>query len=373
VSAENDTLDLRLPFAVQAQLQTPGILSFLHAQGEAEGVALAQTKLSISPKFQMNSKTSGTLKLGDAHLRLGSVTTDVSQILGDNQDQLARPLWHMLDKKVAQLPLRAEMTALWAGIFAPLRVGRSPVSWLVLRPESVRLAQPRIEGGAVTISLSLMAHSEVLVQDNPPVNPPTALPAATMMAKPSDEFRFMVPVLLPYERAAQLAMASLTKNPPHFAGFKMRINALRFQPSGQDVVVSVNFCADPQWDPFGWFESCGDVYLRGTPTFDAINQLITIQHLHYDIASASLMLRTLHALAGKFLVERLKQDLTFDESRDIARLESRLTTVLAKPQGQGLTIEAQVQSFGTPSFMWTASGFLAQCYVQGKVKTRLSL
>jgi hypothetical protein len=373
VSAENGTLGLRLPFAMQAQLQTPGILSFLHAQGDAQGIAVAQTNLSISPELQLNSKTSGTLKLDDARLRLGSVTADVSQILDDNQDQLSRPLWRMLDSRVAKLPLRAEITALWIGAFTPLRVGRSPLSWLILRPEELGVAQPRVEGRAVTVSVSLSARSQVFVQDNPPANPPTPLPTVTIMAKPSDDFRFIVPVLLPYERAAQLAMASLTKNPPRIAGFTTRINALQILPSGRDVVVTLNFCAGPHWDPFGWFASCGVVYLRGTPAFDAIRQTVSIQHLHYDIASANLMLRTLHALAGDVLTARLEQDLTFDESRDIARLESRLTSVLEKPQGQGLTIAAHVQSFGTPSFMWTATGFLAQCSVQGKVETRLNL
>jgi len=373
ISAENGVLALRLPFAIQAQLATTGIFSFLHVKGDGQGVADARTNLSITPDLDLHSSSSGMVRFDNARLRLGAITANIAQLWDDNQNLLAKPLWRTLDTRVEKLPLKAKITALWSGAFKPIRIGKSPLTWLALRPEQLSVAQPDISGGAVIISLSLSVRSQVLVENSSPPNPPTPLPTVKIMATPSDEFSFAVPVLLPYDRAARLAMASLAKNPPRIAGMTVRFDAIQILPSGDDVVVTVKFCADPGWDPFGWLASCGTVYLRGTPAFDSARQIISIRNLHYDIASANLMLTTLHALAGNLLAKRLEGHLQFDESNDVARLETDIVSALAKPQGDDITIAIHVESFGRPSFTWSATGFIAVFSAHGKVTTRLNL
>ena len=53
-----------------------------------------------------------------------------------------------------------------------------PISWLVLRPQTLGVSQPRLRDGAITLSLALSARAQVVVQDAVPDNAPTPLPAA---------------------------------------------------------------------------------------------------------------------------------------------------------------------------------------------------
>ena len=158
-----------------------------------------------------------------------------------------------------------------------------------------------------------------------------------------------------------------------FATMTVDFKQLQILPSSKDVVVVAKFCADPRWDWFSWFASCGTVYLRGEPAFDPVGQAIRIKDLHYDIASANLVLNITQALAGRALEQVLQDHLVFHEAKEIDRLKSQISSTLATPRGRDLTISGQVQSFGEPLFTWTTDGFLAQFSAQGKINVAVSL
>jgi hypothetical protein len=372
VTLDNDSLGIRMPFAAKARLSTSGFLS-MHGEGEGQGQAVAHSAVTISPGLQLHSNADGAVTLDNGHLRIGPLVTNIAQVWNDNQESLSRPLWRSLDKQIARLPLRPRVAQLWAGAFRPIRVGKSPISWLVLRPETLGVSQPRPRDGAITLSLALSARARVVVQDATPDNAPTPLPAAQILNAPSKDFSFNVPLLLPYDQASQLALASLAKRPPRAGGVAVKFSRLQILPSGEDVVVATRFCADPSWDPFGWFASCGDVYLRGVPVFDPVRKTIRIDRLHYDVASANVVLSAVKALAGDELTRLLETHLVFHEAGQIDRLENQITQVLARPEGRDLSVSARVDSFGTPSFTWTADGFLAVFSAKGQVDASLNL
>ena len=348
VKAEDGALTLHMPFAVTAEMNAPGSFSFLRAKGEGEGVADARASLSLTPELALQAKTDGRVTLDNGHLRLGPIVTNIAQIWNDNQEKLAKPIWRSLDKQISALPLRERVADLWATSFTPIRVGKTPLSWLVLRPESLDVAEPRIADGRIELALSIAARGQVVVQDQPPENPTAPLPRAGKLEQPSDDFAVAVPVMLSYGRAAELAMASLKKKPPRVAGFKLAFEGLRILPSGQDVVVGAKICVDPDWDRWGWLNACGMAWLRGAPRFDAADQSIRIVGLHYDGAGAGLMLRLVRMMMGARLADVLQSHLVFDETREIGRLKEQVTAALAEPRG------ARSHSVGAGNIFWRA-------------------
>ncbi len=167
-----------MPFAAKAALSTSGFLSFLHGQAEGQGLAVAQARVTVSPGLELHSSADGTVTLDNGHLRVGPIVTNIAQVWNDNQESLSRPLWRSLDKEIARLPLKPRIAQVWAGAFRPIKVGKSPVSWLVLRPETLGVSQPRLRDGRITLSLALSARARVVVQDAAPrrIRPRRCLP-----------------------------------------------------------------------------------------------------------------------------------------------------------------------------------------------------
>ncbi len=373
VQGSGDTLDTRIPFRTQAAISSRGFLSFLHGQAEGAGVIETHSRIAISPTLQLNSVTNGTVTLDNGHLRVGPVVTNIAQLWNDNEDSLSRPLWRALDKQVAKLPLRPRVARFWADAFRPIRASRSPATWLVLRPEKLAVAEPQWRDGALVLSLALTGRAQMKVQDAPPDNAPAPLPRAGSLQSPAGAFSVAVPVLLPYDRAAELALAALQKKPPRLAGLAVTFSRLEFLPSGQDIIVTTRLCADPKWDLFGWFASCGDVSLRGVPVFDAAQKVIRVDGLRYDVGSAGPVLQAIGALGRSDLTRLLQSKLVFHEAGPIDHLEDQIVQLLAKPQGREVSVSAHVETLDISSFTWTADGFWALVSAKGQVSATLNL
>lgn len=373
VSAENGQLALQLPFQLHAALKASGFLSFAKAEGDAQGTAMAETALSLGPDWRLRSHLGGRIALTNAHLRVGPLTTNVTEVWDQSEQSLAGPIWRALDGEISRIELKPRIEALWTSAFQPIEVGKKPVSWLVLKPQSLGVLQPQLSHGALTLSLAVTARGEVVVQDQKPLNPPASLPQPAPLGEASNRFSIAIPFLLPYARAGQLALDRLRQKPLRAASMKMVFSELRILPSADDVVVETRFCADPPWDPAGWFASCGQVYLRGVPKFDPSTGIMRVTSLRYDVASANIMLEMMRAFAPGTLSSVIEQHLVFDESREIDRLEEQVRAGLAAPHGQALTISARIETFGPPSFAWTRDGFLAFFSAGGEIETAFKL
>ena len=368
-TAAGNGVMLNIPFAADAVLALPGIFSFVHAKANAMGQAVATTSASIGREWQIVPRTQGVVELESSHLRIGPVVTNLADIWNANDELLSRPLFKLLDKKIADgLHERPRIEKFWTRAFAPIKVGKKPLAWLVLQPERVRVAQPAVAGDKLVLSFGLDVRAQVVVQDTPPSVQPTKLPAPAALARASSGFQFVVPLLFPFERASRLALDSLAKKPPRIAGAALRFEKLEIIPSGQDVIIAAQFCLDRDWDVFHWFSACGSGYLRGDPVFDATTKTIRVANVHYDVATENLVLSATRFLAGPALGRDLESRLKFNVAKDLDKLEGQITKAIAKPEGRDVSISGTVRSFGPPSLTWTRDGFLAMFSAQGTVQ-----
>ena len=375
VAAEGGRLALSVPISVTAQMPVKGAFFKTVANGSATGTAVATTTLSLQPDWRIHAKTDGEVTLSQGQLKVGPLKLGIAELWNRNAQALSAPLFRALDRHIAaEVKIRPQLERLWARATKPLRVGKAPPAWLVLAPERIRVAAPQMRDNAVAIGLGVDVRARVVILDHSPEPPRTPpLPPLAPMSGPSNRFSFVVPVLFPYGEASALAMKRFSGHPLKIAGMTVDIRRLVIEPSGQDVIVAVRFCVSQGWDPFGWFDSCGEGYLRGVPQFDAVSQTIRIVHIRYDVGTEDVLLSTLRALAGDDLGKVLQTKLVFPVAGEIAKLDAGVREALAKPQGRGVRISGTVDAFEPPRLSWTEEGFLATFPAQGTVNVDLNL
>jgi len=269
--------------------------------------------------------------------------------------------------------IRDQAKRFWLKMQRPIRVGKSPTAWLLLQPEKISISGPFTAKDSLSASISIEGRPHVVIADTEPEMKPAALPPPQHGIASSNAFAVSVPVLLPYAEAASLALKRLADHPLRVNGDKVNFDKLEILPSGEDVIVATHFCVAQSWDPFGWFDACGDVYLRGAPVFDSATDTIRVANVHYDVASENAMLAAMRALAGDELGKGLETKLVFDVSKDIAKLQNELKAALAKRPARGVIIAADIQSFGPPTLTWTAEGFLAGFTAKGTIDADLNI
>jgi hypothetical protein len=374
VAAQNGALRIGVPFAVNAQLSLPGMLSAVKANANLGGRIDASAALSFANDWQVRPETEGTVKFQNGRIHLGPMNTDLADVWNANAELLSRPLFRAFDAKIAAgVHPRGAIAKFWTGISVPIKVSQTPTAWLVLQPERIRIGAPATANNAVILNLGVDVRARMAVQDEVPAAKPTPLPAPAQLKGETNRFAVAVPVVLSYETAAKLALDQLKKKPLRAGSHGLRIDKLQIIPSGKDVVVAASFCVTQNWDPTDALSGCGSGYLRGTPAYDAKARAIRIVGVHYDILTEDLMLKVMHSLAGPELGHELEKGLKFDIGKDIDRIEHDVAAALAKPQGDAVSVSGKVDRFGTPALTWTKEGFLATVSAEGSLHAEAHL
>jgi hypothetical protein len=366
---------LNIPMTANAQLELKTSFFKTQAHSQATGAVHADTAVSLGQDWRLMTDTRGTVDLSQAQLKLGPISMSFADLWNRNQQSLSAPIFKALDSHVASgIKIKPQAERLWLKTLRPIQIGRSPTAWLVLEPERIRIAQPATRGNTMVVAMGVDVRAHVVVSDKPPqTNLSRVLPAPAPLLSPSDRFAFVVPVLLPYDQAANLVMQKLSTMPIRFGGGNVRFEKVEILPSGQDVVVGVRFCVGQNWDPFGLLDSCGEGYLRGAPQFDAHTNTIRITNVHFDMATEGMILSVMRFVVGDQLEKFLQTKLVFDVGHDIGKLDAELKTALARPQGRGVVVSGTVQSFGQPTLTWTKDGFLATFPASGTIRADLNL
>jgi hypothetical protein len=365
-----------MPFAVDAHIDAKALFMDLGATGRGAGMAHATAALDILPDWSVRAHTAGDLKLDESRISVGSMWVDLTDMLNKNAANLSQPMFSALDRDIPKLlRLKPQMEMLWADAFKPIRIGKKPLTWLLLQPDAIRFAEPVTSDNALDIAVAIDGRARAVVAEEPPAATPTRLPDLGALETPANSFRFAVPATVSYDEAARLAMQALEQHPIQLpGGMRVRIARLAILPSGSDVVVETQFCMKQGWwDIFDWFDSCGIGYLRGAPTFDAKTQTIRVADVHYDVATARAVLSVARAFEGDAFGKELEKRLVFPVAKDIAKLQADVRKALAEPRGGDIVISGTVTSFGDPTLSWTESGFFALFTAEGDVRATLNL
>lgn len=372
VAAQNNALYIGVPFKANAYFSLPSILSMLKTEAHVGGRADLVAAPTLEANWQVDPHVSGRMTLDNSRIHLGPLDTNLAAIWNDNADLLSKPLFRLINKKIADgLHEGPQVAKLWNNAFTPIRVSENPAAWLVLRPEHIRIGTPTTANNALQLSLGLDVRAELVASETIPAVQGRALPSPLPLKGGVNRFSVAVPVVLPYDKASQIALDTMVKSPLRVGSHSLNITKLAIMPSGQDVVVKAAFCITHNWDPADALEGCGVGYLRGVPTFDAATNKIRINSLRYDLLTEDFMLRVMHSLAGPALGRELEKGFVFDLSKDVNKVKDQIRSALAKPQGKEVTISGNVDSFGPPSLTWTKDGFVAAMSASGNIHAEM--
>jgi len=376
VNALGGRLNLSLPFDVDARLKLKA--PFLQTTGTAQGTGrvTAASTFDVAPDWELRSNTQGTIDLARADLRLGPITAELSGLLGNQSELIARPIFKALDKQIPKWAnLRKQIAKVWAKANAPIEIGKDPPAWLVLAPQHVFVATPKVENDALVLAMGVRTQARVLLGGKPDNRVLPILPAPEpMRTRPQSRFHLQVDAVLPYGEAAALAARQLEAHPIIIAGStRVSVSELQIIPSHDDVVVAARLCLDQRWSLFGWFEPCGHGYLRGTPEFDGGTGALRITRVSYDVGTINLLVGAWQKVTGSDFTRALEQRLVFDLSPQIAKVKDQLAAVLEKGARGDISVSGRMERFGAPKLSWSKDGFIAAFAAEGSIKTQLRL
>ncbi|HEX7153549.1 MAG TPA: DUF4403 family protein [Thermoanaerobaculia bacterium] len=234
------------------------------------------------------------------------------------------------------ISIRKEATSIWTSLQTPAAIG--PRTWLVLDPMEVALAPISGSGTNVTSTLTLRAHTRVVVGEKPAVTP-KPLPPLRTGALDGTGMRVPLDIELSYDDASQLVSAE-------FAGKtfeNITIETIRVMPSsGGKLLVEASI--DYKGGTLKRYR--GPVFLEGTPRFDPLTSSVIVPDLEYaiDRAKGNLFVRTAERFAHDTLRARLRERARFALGPRLTTLRTDVGKALTRTLAPGVQLRGRVDS-----------------------------
>ena len=302
------------------------------------GVVTGWVQPALAPDWQLRLDSHAQLDLSRAEVEVFKVVkVGLRGLLQDEIDPiLDREFRKAAERAVADWKLREQAAAAWKALHFSQEVLDGEGLWLRFRPQEVRIAPLRAEGGRLRTGLSIAGQVHLGFSQGahgaaaPPA--PAPLPPPGVLAEPSGRLEIEVPVLASDADLSRLAAKRLQGIRHKVGGYEMDISGASLRVLGDGLLVALDFQAR---GPFAR-GARGRLFLRGQPVFDPQAKVLRLAGLDYDLATRSRLLHTAGWLLRSDLLASLERETRFDVAailRDADRQAQEAVQGLRFPAG----------------------------------------
>lgn len=271
-----------------------------------------------------------------------NVTSKITEALRNQLSGVAGQLDGKLRDLVA---LKSRVSSIWQTMSHPISLADD--LWLLLNPESLQSTQPAAAGASFGLRIGMVARPTIVVGPRPETTP-GSIPPRT---EPQDlnTFSLQVPAEIPFDvlrsqlRVALRLDASGVRVPP-MGDYYVRPTEVDVQGFGQQVVVKIHITGKaPGW----WFfdkRIDGDVFLVGTPIYDAASGQVSVPDLNFTIETRHLLVKIVNFFEHDNWRDQLRGQLVFDIKPQMVTARTRLFEALNRVYG-GTKLAGTIDQF----------------------------
>ena len=207
---------------------------------------------------------------------------DVTERLVTEAESFAEDQRATIDELVQGVDIRSDFEGWWDSLQEPVQLGDRV--WLTIGPRAISVERIRGAGESIDVQAVLEASPKIhLGAEAPQVerHPLPRLETVTGASNPG--FRAVVETSAEYPALAETVSGAVRGRTLTAAGNSLRVERVALEGIGDGrVSVAVEVTGDVE----------GTLYLVGTPTFDATDQVVFLRDLGFEAATNDLLVRT---------------------------------------------------------------------------------
>lgn len=235
--------------------------------------------------------------------------------------------------------LRPHAQQIWRELQKPIEL--APRTWLVLEPADVALTPLSGSGIEVTSTLSLRAHTRVIVGEKP-ATATKPLPALKVASAVPSGIRVPLDLELPFSEATRIANAELAGKAYKVGGRDLKIDSVAIAP-GEANKLRISASIDYRGGVLRNYR--GVVHLDATPVFDPATRSIHFPDLEYALADrGSVFRRMAERAAHDTLRARLRENIRIPFGAQLDKVRGEVTRALTRPLGQGVMLRGNADA-----------------------------
>lgn len=200
-----------------------------------------------------------------------------------------------LDKDLSKMNFKKEVQSKWEELNSPIKIEN--YGYIHANTNELFLSNPKVKDNKLSTVLTVIAYP--VFDNNPSKGIIKPLPDLEIIEKPLDNFYSVyLDLNLDYD-SLSATIHTLTKGQE----FKIKNKTVRIDSVSiagainQELLFRVKFSGSKK----------GILYLKGTPEFDAVNQVIQLKNIDFDIETKALLLKTAKWLFSNKILEEIQK------------------------------------------------------------------
>ena len=288
------------------------------------------------------------------------------------EERVLPKLESLIIKYITNIDVKTRVAGLWAKLHAPIVLNPEPLIALTIEPLEIHAQQLSSDGQTLTLRLGIKTYMQIDMRSGTTGSPETTtteLPDIHFVDTLESGYHIVVPIEMTYAAVENLAKPHIEKR-HQLKGIDTHVENLTLYGSGTQLVAGVQF----NMPTFG---ANGQLYLLGTPIYDAETQSVIVTEFNYTLTTQGLLLNIAHVAGENFFPDlrtTVEEKLVFPLEAELTNLRETLATVIAERAiGAYVVLRGSVGPITPMALYLTQTGVHIPFRLQGDLACEIKL
>ena len=327
------TLSVNVPFQFSgwARVSKKIFGQVVQKREDIEGSATATLTLTptLNSDWRITAQTSSDISIQRAEIEILGITISVRRILTELVQEAVLPkLESLIVKYITNIDVRTRVARLWAKLYEPIVIKKEPSIALTVKPLKILAQQLSSDAQTLSFSLGIETYIQADMGDVVTDSPHSViadLPDIRFVDALESGYHIIAPIEITYAGIESFAKPRVEK-PHKLKGIDTLVKNLTLYGSGTQLAAGIEFSMPS-------LGAAGQLYLLGTPIYDATTMSVFVTEFDYALKTQSLLLDIAQAAGEGFfpnLRTTVEEKLVFPLEDRLTKLHKKLADVIAE-------------------------------------------
>ena len=325
---------------------------------DIEGAATASLTLTptLNSDWRITAKTTSDISVQRAEIKILGITISVRRILTKLVREAVFPkLENLIVEYITNIDVKTRVARLWAKLYEPIVINQEPPIALTIKPLQILAQELSSDGQTLSFSLGIETYIQADMGDVSTGFFHSAiidLPDIRFVDILESGYHIIAPIEITYAGIESFAKPRVEK-PHKLKGVDTLVKNLTLYGSGTQLAAGIEFSMPS-------FGAGGQLYLLGTPIYDATMMSVSVTEFDYTLTTQSLLLDIAQAAGDGFfpnLRTTIEEKLVFPLEDQLTKLHEKLADVIAERRiGSYVVLRGTVDTITPEALYLTQTG-----------------
>lgn len=367
--SSDGTISVTVPFQFSgwARVSKKIFGQVVQKREDIEGTATASLTLTptLNSDWHITAKTIPDISIQRAEIKILGIAISVRRLLTELVREMVFPkLENLIVKYITNIDVKTRVAGLWTKLHEPIVINRDPRIALTIEPLRILAQQLSSDGKTLSFSFGIETYIQATMGEaltDAPDNTTADLPDIRFVDALESGYHIMAPIEITY-----VAVEDFTK--PHvekshkLKGIDTLVKNLTLYGSGTQLAAGIAFSMPT-------LGAEGQLYLLGTPVYDATTMSVSVAEFDYTLTTRSLLLDVAQTVGEGFFPDlraTVEDKLVFPLENRFTKLHKKLAEVIAERRiGSYVVLRGTVDTITPEALYLTQTGVHIPFRLQG--------